>query len=275
MSEYDDALAQLNAWPVGRAGAAVVGRDGVLARFGITAEPFYLASVTKPLAALATLVAIEEGALELTDPVDAALLPGATVEQLLAHASGIGPDAPRRMFPPANRRVYSNAGFELLGQVVADAVTMPFADYLNAAVVAPLSLKHTTLDGSPARAGRSSVDDLAIVVTELLNPTRLVDSTTLADATRVHFPGLRGVLPGFGRQDPNDWGLGFEIRGHKHPHWTGALNSPATYGHFGQSGTMLWVDPVAGLGLVALSDEPFGPWAAQAWPQLSDAVLSV
>ena len=275
MSAYDEALTQLNGWPVGRAGAAVVGPGGVLARFGDTSEPFELASVTKPLSALATLIAIEEGALELTDPVDARLLPGATVEQLLAHASGLATDQRTRLFPPANRRVYSNAGYDLLGQVVAAAVTMPFEDYFDAALVQRLHLASTSLDGSPARAGRASVDDLAIVVADLLAPSRLLHPATVADATRVHFPGLRGVLPGFGAQDPNDWGLGFEIRGHKQPHWTGALNAPATFGHFGQSGTMFWVDPRAGLGLIALSDEPFGPWAAQAWPALSDAVLGL
>ena len=202
------------------------------------------------------------------------MLPGATVEHLLAHASGIAPEGRLRSFPPAVRRVYSNAGYELLGELVAAAVTMPFADYFDEALVRPLRLNATALDGSPARAARSSVDDLATVVGELLAPGRLLHPSTVADATRVHFPGLRGVLPGFGGQDPNDWGLGFEIRGHKQPHWTGAANSPATYGHFGQSGTMLWIDPTGPLALIALSDEPFGPWAAAAWPRLSDAVLA-
>ena len=82
------------------------------------------------------------------------------------------------------------------------------------------------------------------------------------------------MLPGFGAQDPNDWGLGFEIRGTKSPHWTGTHNSPRTFGHFGQSGTMLWIDPEAELGLVALSNRDFGPWAAEAWPVLADAVLA-
>jgi CubicO group peptidase (beta-lactamase class C family) len=81
-------------------------------------------------------------------------------------------------------------------------------------------------------------------------------------------------VPGYGAQDPNDWGLGVEIRGHKTPHWTGTANSPGTYGHFGQSGTMAWVDPVANVGLVALTDRDFGPWAKDAWPALSDAVLA-
>ena len=88
------------------------------------------------------------------------------------------------------------------------------------------------------------------------------------------FPGLDGVLPGFGRQDPNDWGLGFEIRGTKSPHWTATANGAATFGHFGQSGTFLWIDPERDAGLVCLTDLDFGPWAKEAWPVLGDAVLA-
>ena len=51
-----------------------------------------------------------------------------------------------------------------------------------------------------------------------------------AEATEVQFPGLTGVLPGFGVQRPNDWGLGFEIRDGKSPHWTGSANSAAPTG---------------------------------------------
>lgn len=268
-----DALAAVDRWPA-RSAAAVVGPSGVLAARGPIDEPFYLASVTKPLTALAALVAVEEGALELADPAADVLVPGATVRHLLAHASGLAPERRLRSFPPGVRRVYSNVGIELLADLVEAAVGMAFGDYLHEALVRPLALTATVLRGSPASEGHGSVADLARVVGELLAPSGLLHPTTLAEATSVQYPGLRGVLPGFGGQDPNDWGLGFEIRGHKKPHWTGPGNSPATYGHFGQSGTMFWVDPVAGIGLIALSDEPFAKWAAAAWPELSDAVLA-
>lgn len=268
-----DSLTGIDGWP-GRSAAAVIGPGGVLAARGPVGEPFYLASVTKPLAALTSLVAVEEGAIELADPADSALVPGATIRHLLAHASGLAPERPLRAFPPAVRRVYSNVGFELLAERVETGAGMPFADYLHEALVAPLGLTATTLRGSAAREGHASVADLARVVGELLAPSGLLHQSTLAEATSVQYPGLRGVLPGFGGQDPNDWGLGFEIRAHKSPHWTGGHNSPATYGHFGQSGTMLWVDPVAALGLVALSDRPFAEWAVTGWPALSDAVLA-
>ncbi|HSY16225.1 MAG TPA: serine hydrolase domain-containing protein [Jatrophihabitantaceae bacterium] len=269
-----DALGALDTWPVTTAAAAVVTGGGVLATHGPVEHVFALASVTKPLAALATLIAVEEGALELSEPADPSLIPGATLSHLLAHASGLAPERRLRSFAPAVRRVYSNVGIELAGELVEAAVEMPLARYFDQAIGQPLGLTSTSIQGSPAKDGRSCVSDLARLLDELLNGPRLLHPTTLAQATTVAYPGLRGVLPGFGAQDPNDWGLGFEIKASKRPHWTGALNSAATYGHFGQRGTMFWVDPVARVGLVALADEPFGAWAAQAWPALSDAVLA-
>src|SRR5581483_3532013 len=121
---------------------------------------------------------------------------------------------------------------------------------------------------------RSSVTDIAAVLTHLLAPRGFLHPSTLQDATSLQYPGLRGVLPGFGAQEHNDWGLGFELRGTKSPHWTGSANSQATFGHFGLSGTMVWIDPHAQVGLVALADREFGDWAKQAWPALSDAVLA-
>jgi CubicO group peptidase (beta-lactamase class C family) len=269
-----DPLAQLDAWPVRTAAAAVISCDGVVAARGGTARPFALASVTKPLVALGVLVAVEEGALDLDDPVLPAVVPGATVRHLLSHASGLSPDRRNLAAAPGARRIYSNAGFEVLGEALSAGTGMPVADYLREAVFEPLGMTDSALAGSPARHAISTVGDLAALVSRLVaGPAGWLHPSTLADATAVQFPGLRGVVPGYGMQDPNDWGLGFEIRAHKAPHWTGAANSPATFGHFGQAGTMLWVDPAAGLGLVALTDEPFGGWAAEAWPRLSDAVV--
>ena len=134
MSALDDALAAVDTWPVPTASAAVIGPSGVLATRGPTDHLFHLASVTKPLAALAVLVAVEEEALSLDDPADEGLVPGATVRHLLAHASGLAPERPLRSFPPATRRVYSNVGIERAADLVAAATGMPFAAYLDEAL---------------------------------------------------------------------------------------------------------------------------------------------
>jgi CubicO group peptidase (beta-lactamase class C family) len=267
------ALDTVSQWPVDNASVAVVGPEGAHATAGDTSRMYRLASVTKPLAALGILVAIEEEAVTLDDAADETLVPGATLRHLLAHASGLAPERPMRAAPVGTRRIYSNVGVELAARLVEQATGMGFAAYLDEALE-PLALTGTSLPGSPARDGVSTVDDLVRVMQELLRPSGFLAAATLADAISVQFPGLRGVLPGFGAQNPNDWGLGFEIRGTKSPHWTGSRNSPRTYGHFGQSGTMFWIDPDAELALVALTDRDFGPWAAAAWPDLADAVLA-
>ncbi|MFF4790587.1 serine hydrolase domain-containing protein [Streptomyces sp. NPDC001276] len=266
-----NSLASIENWPVPTAAAGVVRADGtVLGTHGPTARPFPLASVTKPLAAYAVLVAYEEGAIELDEPAGP---PGATVRHLLAHTSGLAFDEHRVTSPPGERRLYSNAGFEQLGDHVAKATDIPFAEYLRQAVLEPLGMTRTTLEGSPAKDGVSTVDDLLRFAAEIQAP-RLLDPRTVAEAMTVQYPGTKGVLPGYGHQNPNDWGLGFEIRDSKSPHWTGASSSPRTFGHFGQSGTFLWIDPAAGASCVALTDRAFGPWAIESWPPFTDAVLA-
>ena len=74
--------------------------------------------------------------------------------------------------------------------------------------------------------------------------------------------------------DPNDWGLGFEIKGTKDPHWTGNNNAPQTFGHFGWAGSFLWVDPKVHLAAVFVGDQPFSEEHQEAWPELSDAILA-
>jgi CubicO group peptidase (beta-lactamase class C family) len=265
-----DALAAIDTWPVASVGVAVVDAPGLVATRGAVSRRFRFASVTKLLTAYTLLVAVEEGTLGLDDPAGPE---GSTVRHLLSHASGLGPDSRTPLAKPETSRIYSNAGFEMLGEHLARAAGMPFAQYLREGVLEPLGMVTASLDGSPAHGASGTVDDLARFARELLAPT-LVHEDTLHEATAVQFPGLGGVLPGYGRHDPNDWGLGFELKDGKSPHWTGTRNSPATFGHFGRAGTFLWVDPAAALACVVLTDREFANWAIDAWPALSDAVLS-
>ncbi|MFJ1731787.1 serine hydrolase domain-containing protein [Streptomyces sp. NPDC088254] len=264
-------LALIENWPVPSAAAGVVRADGtVLGTHGPAGRRFPLASVTKPLAAYAALVAYEEGAIELDEPAGP---PGATVRHLLAHTSGLAFDEHRVTAAPGERRLYSNAGFEQLGDHIAKATDIDFGEYLRQAVLEPLGMASTSLEGSPAKDGVSTVEDLLRFAAEVQAP-RLLDPRTVAEAMSVQYPGTKGVLPGYGHQNPNDWGLGFEIRDSKSPHWTGGSSSPRTFGHFGQSGTFLWIDPDARLAAVALTDRAFGPWAVEAWPAFTDALLT-
>jgi CubicO group peptidase (beta-lactamase class C family) len=264
------ALRQIDGWPARNATVGVAVPDGVLAVRGPVERPFRWASVTKLLTAATVLVARDEGILRLDE---AAGPSGSTVRHLLAHASGLPLDGDAPVAQPGTRRIYSNTGFEILGELVAGRAEMAFSAYLGGAVLEPLAMARTRLDGSPAWGARGPLVDLLAFGKELLSPTVIAEET-LAEATTVAFPGLVGVLPGFGRQDPLDWGLGFELRDAKSPHWTGRRNSPRTFGHFGRSGSFLWVDPDARVACASLADREFGGWAADAWPALADAVLA-
>ncbi len=267
------ALDQIDGWDVPTAAAAVFDATGVVDRHGTTSRRFRLASVSKVLTAITVHVAIEEGSISLDDGAGPA---DSTVRHLLAHASGLAPDGEAQVLgPPANRRIYSNTGFEVLADHVASATGIDFADYSDAALIQTLALEATDVSGSPAHGHHSSADDLCAILHAVVSDALLAPATVEALTTPA-FPDLAGVLPGYGKQGPNPWGLGVEVRGNKHPHWTSPDNGPRTWGHFGQSGTFVWWDPDAGggLGLVALTDRDFGAWAVDAWPPLATAVLA-
>ena len=243
-----ESLRAIDDWGASLAAAGVVRAVGVVDTHGPRDRDVRWASVTKLLTGLAALVAVEEGVVELDE----------RLRRLLSHAG-------------ERRRTYSNEGIEEAAQLVADGAEMPFGDYFREAVVLPLGLRGS-LQGSPASEYVGPLDDLLALGRELLAPT-LVAPETLAEATTVQFPGLDGVLPGWGRREPNDWGLTFELKDGKSPHWMGSLTSPRSFGHFGQDGTFLWVDPELGAACAVLTNRAFGDWAKAAWPVFSDSVV--
>lgn len=269
-------------WPVAHGGVAVVRQDGVQQRWVPGTSPatsWPVASVTKLLTTMAALAATEAGHLDLDQRVDSE---GATVRHLLAHASGLPMTLGQgRRRPPGQRRIYSNAGFRLLGEVVADAVGTSFQTWLASSVLDPLGMGSTGLverngfDADPAAGAVATLSDLVRLARCLLGRgAPLLGEQLFAEATAVQFAGLAGLVPGVGHFDPCDWGLGFELRDGKRPHWMGERRSPAAFGHFGASGCFLWVDPDAGLAAAAVSDRDFadGRWGMSTWPAWSDGL---
>lgn len=261
------ALRQIEDWPVSFAAAGVVRRGGATESNGDTKRSVCLASVSKPVSALAVLVAAEEGVVDLDEPAGP---PGSTVRHLLAHTSGLPFDDGAPIAQPGRRRIYSNVGFvELAGHVARNA-EMVFAEYVRAAVCEPLGLELDP-NGDPGSGMHADLDDVLVLARELLEPT-LLAAETLAEMTSVQFPGLTGVLPDYGRFEPLDWGLGVQLNTPQ-PSWMGSRVSGRAYGHFGGSGTFLWVDPERDLACAVLTDREFGDWAKSAWPELADAVV--
>jgi CubicO group peptidase (beta-lactamase class C family) len=260
-----------DAWQVPHAGVAVVGAAGVRQAHGQTRELLRIASVSKLLSAYALLIAVEEGAVELDEPAGP---PGSTLRHLLSHTAGYGFESDAEAIsPPGARRIYSNRGIEEAATLLALAAGMTFTDYLAEAVLDPLGMTGTDPSGSPAFGLHSTVGDLAIFAAELLAP-KLLAAQSVDMAFTVQFPGLSGIVPGVGRFDPCDWGLGFERNFGRPGHWAGQAVSPDTGGHFGGSGSFLWADRSRGLACVCLTGRDFGPWALEAWPPLCDAVVA-
>lgn len=274
-----DALGLVATWPVDHVAAVAVTPSHTAVVHDPSVARFRLASISKTITAWAVLVAVEEGTVALDRPLDPQVdrVPeGVTLRHLLAHAAGFGFDGDAPVAAPERRRIYSNTGIERAAEALARAAGMAFESYLHEAVFEPLGMRDSRLDGSPAHGVWSTAADVARFLAETMRP-RLVSLGTRNEAIRPQYPDLGGIVPGVGRFQPCPWGLGFEVHGSKSPHWMGRTNSPSAYGHFGGAGTMMWIDPDAGVGTVALTDRPFDEWAVDAlrlWPEYSDALLA-
>jgi CubicO group peptidase (beta-lactamase class C family) len=137
---------------------------------------FHMASVSKPLVAVAIAQLAERGRLRLEDRVvahlpyfrlDDARYASITVRQLLAHVSGLpdvtdyGWDKPeydggaaeryvqslrglRLRSAPGERFRYSNIGYDILGEVIAKTSGMSFEAYMRQNVFVPLKMADST-----------------------------------------------------------------------------------------------------------------------------------
>ena len=297
---------------------AVVSAEGAVARHvaGVTVRGgdrpvdgetlFALASLTKPLVAVAVAVAVEEGLVEL----DAEVAHGYALRHLLSHASGISDDDDRPLFPPATRRAYSNRAYRLAAEQLERASGIPFAEYLRAGVLEPLGGEiayglPTELAGRAATVYQPGTSDerelfnseafrgsprassgafgtaggygrlLSCLLAGGATPAGfLLASETVDELLACQYGELPGVVEGVGEWPDLCWGLGFDVRGRREPHWSGAGLSPAAVSHFGASGTLAWLDRERGIGLVALANRStYSGWWIERWPQLTSAIL--
>ncbi|MGN7862008.1 serine hydrolase domain-containing protein [Microbacterium sp. 22303] len=248
----------------------VTGPERTLAVQGDPQAVLPLASVTKPLTAWGVFVAIERGLVDLDEPAGPA---GATVLNLLDHTSGLPMEGEAPLKAPGERRIYSNAGFDALAAHVADAVGMDFADWMLREVTLPLGMGRTDVTGRPSAGASASIEDLLIFGREVLRPT-LIPAALRDLALTVSHPGLRGIVPGYGAYPDNQWGLGFELKDSKSPHWMSDTLPPETAGHFGALGSFLFIDRSRDLAAAFLSGVPFGEEHKRIWPALTEEIVT-
>lgn len=248
----------------------VTGPEATLAVQGDPNAPLALASVSKPLTAWGVLIAVEQGLVDFDEPAGPE---GSTLLNLLDHTSGLPFEGEQTQAEPGTRRIYSNAGFDALAAHVASAVGMDFADWMAREVTEPLGMAGTDVHGRPSAGYSASIEDLLRFGREVLRPTLI--PTALRDlALMLSREGLRGVVPGYGSFDDNQWGLGFERKGTKSPHWLADSFPPDTAGHFGGKGSFFFVDRSRDLAAAFLSGVAFGDAHKRIWPPLTEEIVT-
>jgi CubicO group peptidase (beta-lactamase class C family) len=136
---------------------------------------FRIGSVTKLFTWTAVLQLVEQGKLDLDADINTYLdfhIPDTfpepiTLKHLMSHTAGFEerayealartPDQipplgkflathiPARIYPPGEVSIYSDYGADLAGYIIERASGMPYADYIEANILDPLGLAHTTL----------------------------------------------------------------------------------------------------------------------------------
>lgn len=254
--------------------AAVLTADEDLMTAGDPSAAFHLASVTKLLTTWATLIAADRGHVGLDVPVQREGVPETvTLRHLLAHASGAPVEHGMPFQAPQWRRNYSNYGMEIVGELVSQATGVPFEQWVSDRLFTPLGMSASALPGSPAHGGYSTISDLGRFIREILNPT-LIPEELATQAFTVQWPELAGIVPGYGRFAPCPWGMGFQVRGESE-HWMPTNASTKTVGHFGRSGSFVWVDHERGVGAAFLGQQQFGEWHHRNWGRLNRAIVRV
>jgi CubicO group peptidase (beta-lactamase class C family) len=195
---------------------------------------------------------------------------GANFANLLSHSSGLGLEEGDPRVPIATKRVYSNYGVDLaVSSIVGENSPAQWLDYR---VFSPLGMSTTALLDRPAAGVSGSTNDLATMAVAWLRGDGVtVETRDLM--IRPYLPDLAGIVPGFGRFTPCPWGMGPEVRGDK-SHWMGDW-PPSSFGHFGQSGSILLANAHEKIGVVATTTEPFGRWAIELWPAWTSAQRAI
>jgi CubicO group peptidase (beta-lactamase class C family) len=178
---------------VGFRGVGLVARDGRVLLLegsgGLSPQAtFDVASIAKPLTAVAVLRVARRGALGLEDPLSR-FFPDApadkraiTVHQLLTHTGGIGNStgdtasgvkdrgAAVRMIlatplvaPPGKGHSYSNDGYTLLAAILEVARSTTWEAVVREEVLRPAGMDHTFFAGEPWPSGPRAVARAAVV----------------------------------------------------------------------------------------------------------------
>jgi len=221
---------------------AVVGPDGIIAieAFGLADVAkkrsmskdsiFWIASMTKPMTAMAVMMLVEEGKVKLDDPLEkyvpefkgiqvkapqglVATARLVTVKDLLTHSSGIDTGAvtpagaPIDTLPlatmaaayatkpltdqPGAKWTYNNNAINLLGRIIEVASGKPYADFMEERLFEPLGMDNTTFWPSP-----DHLDVLAKPYSKSKDRGELVEAKNTRFSEPLHDPKRTALASG-------------------------------------------------------------------------------
>lgn len=302
---------------------------------------YLVASITKPVVAMATLLLIERGDLTLNDRVSHFLPEFARqgkialeLQHLLTHTSGL-PDLPQNnwelrqrhaplaefvlaaleeplLFPAGRAAQYSSLGFAVLGAVLEVVTQQSCAQFVARSLLAPLGMPRSTL-GLPAggSAGHGGVVPVLLppeqvgghawnwnsdywltlgapwggLVTTAADLGRLARwclgatssqgmpplTTTLRKRALSNRLGMFSAIADREVQT-RGWGLGWRLNWPGHAASLGDLLPDTAVGHWGATGTLLWLQPDEGVYAIVLTNQANG--YTRPMRQLSNAIAA-
>jgi CubicO group peptidase (beta-lactamase class C family) len=216
---------------------------------------------------------------------------------------------------PGQRRAYSNVGYARAAALLAQGGGLSWSAYVAGAVLEPIGMRATAFGcavddptvvrvrdpgllghgeqlfngprfrtlGLPQSGAYGTASDYLALLRLVLDGGRLPSGAALlapetcARLHANHGGALAGGVGGFMEWDRCDWGLGFELRDGKLPHWTGAALSEAAFTHFGVSGTLAFGDPATGAcGVILAARGTYSGWMLEpgGWPDICAAIAA-
>lgn len=208
---------------------------------------------------------------------------------------------------PRTRVTYSNIGYGLLAVVVERRTGQNYPDALESLVLKPLGIEGylgvepprgpvvladvrssnagTPLEPFNSRFWRSlgfpwgglvttANGVLRLVQAFHTHPFELLSPKLRGEAVRNQTETLGGGYGGPFIYIHCPWGLGPDLRDLKQPHWAPVESSPATFGHAGASGCVVWCDPDADTAWAILGTRTAdNGWLLRGTPSIGRAIL--
>jgi CubicO group peptidase (beta-lactamase class C family) len=195
-------------------------------------------------------------------------------------------------FPPGTKVSYQSTGFAMMAEIVHQVSGMTLADFLRKEIFTPLGMNDTSLGwqvgkqdriaavrlpqamektnwhwntpywlgfGAPWGGLITSPADFARCCGMMagrgeVEKVRILSPTTVQAMTTNQLAGMPEVPEEDRRCRP--WGLGWKLHWPAHSHNFGDLLGPRTYGHWGATGTLCWIDPESQVFCILFTTQP-------------------